>query len=135
MERVRRIELPSSAWKAVALPLSYTRTIPPLDGSPQPKDGGGGRIRTYVDLRRQIYSLLPLTTRPPHLCIRCGNDRSENPCLPHHRRRGRQYEEMPLPVNSKFDFILYFLHLFVTKHENAALFTEFVVFPARMEMQ
>ena len=25
MERVRRIELPSSAWKAVALPLSYTR--------------------------------------------------------------------------------------------------------------
>lgn len=27
--------------------------------------GGGGRIRTYVDIRRQIYSLLPLTTRPP----------------------------------------------------------------------
>src|SRR5262245_12488992 len=25
LERVRRIELPSSAWKAVALPLSYTR--------------------------------------------------------------------------------------------------------------
>src|ERR1051325_1391732 len=27
--------------------------------------GGGGRIRTYVGIRRQIYSLLPLTTRPP----------------------------------------------------------------------
>ena len=27
--------------------------------------GGGGRIRTSVDVRRQIYSLLPLTTRPP----------------------------------------------------------------------
>lgn len=26
--------------------------------------GGCGRIRTYVDLRRQIYSLVPLTTRP-----------------------------------------------------------------------
>lgn len=27
MERVERIELSSSAWKAVTLPLSYTRTI------------------------------------------------------------------------------------------------------------
>src|ERR1700684_2375714 len=27
--------------------------------------GGGGRIRTYVDVRQQIYSLPPLTTRPP----------------------------------------------------------------------
>ncbi len=25
--------------------------------------GGGSRIRTYVDIRRQIYSLLPLTAR------------------------------------------------------------------------
>ena len=32
--------------------------------------GGGGRIRTYVDIRRQIYSLLPLTARPP-LRIAC----------------------------------------------------------------
>ncbi|CAA7626139.1 hypothetical protein MTBUT4_710010 [Magnetospirillum sp. UT-4] len=29
------------------------------------KNGGGGRIRTSVLLRGQIYSLLPLTTRPP----------------------------------------------------------------------
>ena len=27
--------------------------------------GGKGRIRTFVDKSRQIYSLLPLTTRPP----------------------------------------------------------------------
>src|SRR6185312_734365 len=30
-----------------------------------PGTGGGGRIRTYVDIRQQIYSLPPLTTRPP----------------------------------------------------------------------
>ena len=29
------------------------------------RNGGGGKIRTYVDFRRQIYSLLPLTARPP----------------------------------------------------------------------
>src|SRR5262245_55822960 len=34
LERVRRIELPSSAWKAVALPLSYTRM----------SQGGGKRL-------------------------------------------------------------------------------------------
>ena len=27
-------------------------------------DGGGRKIRTFVDFRRQIYSLLPLTARP-----------------------------------------------------------------------
>src|SRR5271155_5391306 len=30
-----------------------------------PSVGGGGRIRTYEDIRRQIYSLLPLTARQP----------------------------------------------------------------------
>jgi len=29
------------------------------------ESGGGGRIRTFVDISRQIYSLLPLTARPP----------------------------------------------------------------------
>src|SRR5213082_123979 len=37
--------------------------------------GGGGRIRTYVGIRRQIYSLLPLTTRPP-LRDACRRSRS-----------------------------------------------------------
>ena len=30
-----------------------------------PRTGGRGKIRTFVDISRQIYSLLPLTTRPP----------------------------------------------------------------------
>src|SRR5262249_31645688 len=38
LERVKGIEPSSSAWKAVALPLSYTRS---------PTTGGGGRTRTY----------------------------------------------------------------------------------------
>ena len=28
-------------------------------------NGAGGRIRTYVDLRRRSYNPMPLTTRPP----------------------------------------------------------------------
>ena len=79
------IEPTCPAWKAGALPLSYTRLMFRLNTSnlqslkhmnsihsylsnKQPhliRHGGGGRIRTYVDVRRQIYSLLPLTTRPP----------------------------------------------------------------------
>src|SRR5215213_10357299 len=69
LERVRGIEPPSSAWKAVALPLSYTRLNPDifrfLTGSASPSKltflprgpqaafafirpaGGGGRTRTY----------------------------------------------------------------------------------------
>ena len=83
MERVMGIEPTCPAWKAGALPLSYTRSTPstncqtcqqtqiasPPGSTPASKhshqNGGGGRIRTYVDVRRQIYSLLPLTTRPP----------------------------------------------------------------------
>ena len=30
---------------------------------------GGGRIRTFVGCRRQIYSLLPLATRAPHRAL------------------------------------------------------------------
>src|SRR5437867_8388625 len=37
----------------------------PQRDNPARGAGGGGRIRTYVGIRRQIYSLLPLTTRPP----------------------------------------------------------------------
>ncbi len=91
------IEPTQSAWKAGALPLSYTRITPPknprrvlrslgfihllmssMTNRCQPSMrqrhplqqrigayGGGGRIRTYVRVRGQIYSLLPLTTRPP----------------------------------------------------------------------
>jgi hypothetical protein len=45
LERVKGIEPSSSAWKAAALPLSYTR-IHPAHGS----GGGGGWIRTNVGI-------------------------------------------------------------------------------------
>ena len=59
LERVKGIEPSSSAWKAVALPLSYTRLLP--SGSitqpsqaPNPcravSDGGGSWIRTNVGI-------------------------------------------------------------------------------------
>jgi hypothetical protein len=54
------IEPTLSAWKAEVLPLNYARSVSFYGG-------GGGWIRTSVLVRGQIYSLLPLTTRPPHL--------------------------------------------------------------------
>src|SRR4029077_21129666 len=78
----------SLAWKARVLPLNYSRiTTQPLDRT-APRHGqslrlrfssahhiqalckihfagGEGWIRTSVLVRGQIYSLLPLTTRPP----------------------------------------------------------------------
>ena len=70
LERETGIEPASLAWKARVLPLNYSR----LDlNKPRPERveicsfrlGGGGWIRTSVLVRGQIYSLLPLTTRPP----------------------------------------------------------------------
>ena len=55
MERVMGIEPTQPAWKAGILPLNYTRMI---------LSGGESRVRTCVRIRGQIYSLLPLTTRP-----------------------------------------------------------------------
>ena len=49
MERVKGIEPSYSAWKAAALPLSYTRA-PPIEPEPRREIkgfGGGGRTRTY----------------------------------------------------------------------------------------
>lgn len=60
LERAARIELASSAWKAEVLPLHNARApIIRIGG------GGGDWIRTNVHIRDQIYSLAPLTTRPP----------------------------------------------------------------------
>ena len=70
------IEPTPSAWKAEVLPLNYTRQWPyptyrlhdcprlrlPLPPMPS---GGGGRIRTYEGVSRQIYSLLPLAAWVP----------------------------------------------------------------------
>ena len=80
MERVMGIEPTYSAWKAEVLPLNYTRMLSPVPGrpawSPSPVakthttpllsgTGGGGRIRTFEGISRQIYSLLPLAAWVP----------------------------------------------------------------------
>src|SRR5262245_18286005 len=75
MERVMGIEPTPSAWKAEVLPLNYTRpdqaaarsktSFPSALESLFPH-GGGGRIRTFEGVSRQIYSLLPLTAWVPH---------------------------------------------------------------------
>ena len=91
MERVARIELASSAWKAEVLPLNYTRQLLLPNHCPnrrsllsQPNsrptklvEGGGFEP---PKLARQIYSLIPLATQEPlrnealnfaHESIRC----------------------------------------------------------------
>ena len=65
MERVARIELASSAWKAEVLPLNNTRhptvnNVPTI--RPTLVEGGGFEP---PKLTRQIYSLIPLATREP----------------------------------------------------------------------
>jgi hypothetical protein len=73
LERVVGIEPTSSAWKAEVLPLNYTRTADDADlpaaaksgYSPSTVGGGGGRIRTFEGVSRQIYSLLPLAAWVP----------------------------------------------------------------------
>ena len=66
MERVAGIEPAYSAWKAAALPLCYTRRVylEPVgsDFRKQWWRGLDSNQRTHSD---QIYSLAPLTTRPP----------------------------------------------------------------------
>ena len=82
LERVKGIEPSSGAWKASALPLSYTRPgskkgIIPLRNFSLLREihlkifaGGGGWIRTIVGVSQQIYSLPPLATRAPLRCER-----------------------------------------------------------------
>ena len=59
MERVRRFELRSSAWKAAALPLCYTRVT-----SMQRHEVVEGAGFEPAYLADQIYSLAVLTTHP-----------------------------------------------------------------------
>ena len=65
------IEPTSSAWKAEVLPLNYTRAdgvdLPATSSqvTSAPPGGGGGRIRTFEGVSRQIYSLLPLAAWVP----------------------------------------------------------------------
>ena len=52
LERVAGIEPAYSAWKAAALPLSYTRAL-----TPAPVNGGGGWIRTNVAYATDLQSV------------------------------------------------------------------------------
>ena len=61
VERVMGIEPTSVAWKATALPLSYTRLTCPFQLVAK-HCGGERRIRTFVDVSQQIYSLPSLAT-------------------------------------------------------------------------
>ena len=60
LERVARLELASSAWKAEVLPLNYTRTA----FAQNLVEGEGFEPSK---LTRQIYSLIPLAAREPLL--------------------------------------------------------------------
>ena len=98
LERVKGIEPSSSAWKAVALPLSYTRAGNSRRTSDQvvrlsetdlcfSRDGGGGRTRTYEGVSQRIYSPppLPLGTLPRR--------RTSHPCGRAFPLAGRGYGE------------------------------------------
>ncbi len=66
LERVAGIEPASSAWKAAALPLCYTRETAWWTAAAVETRGGGSRTRTYEGVRQRIYSPppLPLGTFP-----------------------------------------------------------------------
>ena len=63
------IEPTPSAWKAEVLPLNYTRQMTQIlrtfAAAAAGQTGGGGRIRTFEGISRQIYSLLPLAAWVP----------------------------------------------------------------------
>ena len=59
------------------------------------KDGGQGWIRTSVRLRGQIYSLLPLTTRPPVQVL----SRADHPGKVEHGEQARQMASARAGVN------------------------------------
>ena len=71
VERVEGIEPSYSAWKAAALPLSYTR-MPCEERSGAA--GGGGRTRTYEGVARG-FTVLPL--------CRSGHSSVQTACQPH----------------------------------------------------
>src|SRR5262249_37292282 len=87
MERVKGIEPSSSAWKAVALPLSYTRTRRTANRRQRAEvfvrfyrpNGGGGRTRTYEGVSQRIYrfqSPLDITQEFSRMSRLCRMDRS-----------------------------------------------------------
>ena len=86
LERVKGIEPSSPAWKAGALPLSYTRVITSVVLPPALSPAGSScsaglsgecRIRTYEDRSQQIYSLSPLTAWVTPLVVRAASPRRD----------------------------------------------------------
>ena len=63
MERVARIELAASAWKAEVLPLYDTRIVQIQNSYLEKMVEGGGF--EPPKLTRQIYNLFPLAAREP----------------------------------------------------------------------
>ena len=89
---MKGIEPSYSAWKAAALPLSYTRKQPVPT-----KNNGRCRIRTYVGVSQRIYSPSPLATRATSLfrCMRSifeSRRRDLNP-------RPADYKSAALPLS------------------------------------
>src|ERR1044071_3048744 len=71
LRRFQRYPAPSTARKKRGFcPLPYQCAAPgaaqKTTSSPVFPHGGGGRIRTFEGVSRQIYSLLPLTAWVPH---------------------------------------------------------------------
>ena len=94
-----------TAWKAVTLPLSYSRIQADRPEFRRPEshlksNGGGGWIRTTVRIRGQIYSLLPLSTRPHlHEIFRCPGKLTD--CWSRHpdlNRGPTDYKSVALPT-------------------------------------
>ena len=108
VERARGIEPPSSAWKAVALPLSYTRnelvtTICVMTIQLGEPSSGGCRIRTYEGLSHQIYSLTPLTARETPRVLRISHLANQRLTHPTNRVRkwGQRRDLNPQPADYK----------------------------------
>jgi hypothetical protein len=69
-KRAENCEKPRYCMEKVGRRSTAADILPPMAENWDFVDGGGGWIRTSVRLRGQIYSLLPLTTRPPLLRAR-----------------------------------------------------------------
>ena len=81
------------AWKACALPaelLPHSPLTSPISHLPH----GGGRIRTFEGISRQIYSLLPLATWVPH-------PTSSEPAVAFMRKESRRRDSNSRPPDYK----------------------------------
>ena len=64
IKRVRRIELPTTAWKAVVLPLNYTRVAVPTGFEPAISCVTGRHVDPYTTEPMEVDGI-----EPPTLCL------------------------------------------------------------------